>query len=84
MAKVKCKPWDALDRARAARAIPNLKAKPPEGSFTVKEYAARYGLGVGGAQRQIDNLTGLGVLKRLGVFGPKKAGYYQLVPPKEL
>jgi len=81
MKKQKSKLWDALDRARAGMNLSDMAAKPPDGAFSLGEYAMQYNLSHSGARGQIKELIESGAVISLGLFGPKGTRYYRVNRP---
>ena len=66
--------WQKLDEARAQLPV---QREPPAGSFSISDYAAKYGLARATAGDQVRNLTSKGILEVAGVIGNQK--FYRLV-----
>ena len=66
--------WQKIDEARAQLPV---KREPPEGSFSVQDYARKYKLPRATAAEQVRNLLDKGLLERAGSVGNQK--FYRLV-----
>lgn len=65
--------WERLDDALGELAI----TKPPDNSFTLPAFSARYNCSMEAAQKRVQSLVAKGIVERCGRFGGKS--YYRLV-----
>ncbi len=66
--------WEKLDEARAQLPV---KREPPEGSFSISDYAKKYGIARPTAGDQVRKLLHKGLLEVAGSVGNEK--FYRLV-----
>lgn len=66
--------WEQIDREVAA-----YSATPPPGSFTVKEFATRYGMTIGAASHQTQRLINEGLIEDVGRYGDRRARYFKVL-----
>ncbi len=66
--------WQKLDEARAQLPV---QREPPENSFSISDYAAKYGIARATAGDQVRILHRRGLLEVAGTVGNKK--FYRLV-----
>ena len=66
--------WERLDEQTA-----EMHRVPPEESFTIAEYASRYGITHSVAHRQLEHLAQKGIVEEVGTFGCRHARYFILV-----